>query len=105
MVPSPFECSDGKPDFDPRFFDPYPIDLLTTPKDGFVATKFPEYNRDRSELHGETPVERARALCRYLCGYLSAYRSRRPDTKYTIFGDSGWCYTEYVWPSYPEFSS
>lgn len=98
VIPSLSERSDGRPDVDPCFFDPYPTDLLTMPKDGFVATKFPEHNHDRSQLHGETPVERSRALCHYLRRYLSAYRSRRPDIKFTVFRDSGWCYREDVCP-------
>lgn len=46
------------------FFNPYLTDLLTTPKDGSVATKFTKHNHDRSQLCEKTPVERTRALCR-----------------------------------------
>lgn len=67
-----------------------------TPKDGFVATEFPEYNRESSQRHHETPVDRARQLCYYLCHYLAGYRSRSPDVQYTVFTGSGWCYQEYV---------
>ncbi|KAL2005981.1 hypothetical protein VTN00DRAFT_9635 [Thermoascus crustaceus] len=94
IIPASFECQNGKPDFTPSLFVPYPSDLLMTPKDGFVAIEFPKYDSEWSQRHHETPINRARQLCYYLRQYLRGYRNRSLDVQYTVFLSSGWRYQD-----------
>ncbi|KAJ9244240.1 hypothetical protein DTO169E5_1845 [Paecilomyces variotii] len=94
IIPAPFECQNGKPEFTPSFFAPYPSDLLMAPKDGWVPFEFPKYDSERAQRRHETPIDRARQLCYYLEQSLSGYRSRRPEVQYPVFLISGWRYQD-----------
>ncbi|KAL1848046.1 hypothetical protein Plec18170_008221 [Paecilomyces lecythidis] len=76
----------GKTELDPCYFYPYPLELLTPPREGVFEFLFPKYFPDPKE----TPGEHARSLWYYLRKYLPECGSRRPDVKFNIFYDLGW---------------
>lgn len=62
--------ADGKPSFEPCFFDPYPVALLPEPSEEFVTCEYPDYDGyPNGPSKADSPLSRGDCVLRYIDTY------------------------------------